>query len=593
MEIIFDIFDIGEEIELEVFPTPNGFGEGTVVCNRRVSLEGVKEGDVFSYRAASPGFYTVISAFVINGEDIASGCKRVKITLERKTGKGNEPKWMYRWSDEVESAMFGTDDLRNVAGIDLSTPAFCAKAEGHRFTTVEEGVVFLKMLEEQSPNLHLYFLDENEKLPVLLITRSDLSEAENLDGALSLIAKNGHLKTMYQAQIHGNEPASGEGALAVAERLSRDGTYLDQLDIALIPFVNQYGTKHFSRYGDEHKLNLNRDGLCLRSSAVRRLHWLYGRLMPEVFIDGHELAGRVSFVEKGEEGYYLKHLDDIQVICVNNLNQGRDVFAGAEKILCTTIEELRQKGFRSFFYKLSCDNTTSCGYARLRNSYTFLIETNGINLGKQHFARRVLSQREAVLSILGLAADKKEEICRVVKEAREQMVFMGEDCASKSQFVLKHQASRKVGIAVPRPSFDFLGNPIGSVDERDTAYNIDTCVKSRPRPVAYLLPKGAEGTVEAASILTANGAAYYELEKGMTVRASQYFSSEEGLLIGDEREITFTEGAYSFPMNQEAANVIAASLEPDVDDTEESKGSFVQAGILKEAETGAYPIYIR
>ena len=125
----------------------------------------------------------------------------------------------------------------------------------------------------------------------------------------------------------------------------------------------------------------------------------------------------------------------------------------------------------------------------------------------------------------------------------------------------------------------------------DRAYNIDTCIRSRLRPAAYLLPKGVEGTTEAAEILAANGAAYYELKNGAKVRAIQYSVSKDGILIGDEQTVIFEEGAYVFPMNQEGANVIAASLEPDVDDTVESKGSFVQAGILKKTESGDYPLY--
>lgn len=585
------VFDVEKEVEVTVFPSPNGLGEGAVVNDGRLTLENVQAGEVFSYKAVLAGFYTLISAACISGEDIIAGSKLVKIVMERKTGEGNEPQLMYRWSDEIESRMFGTKDLRNVEPELLRTPAFCGETQGHRFTTVAEGLSYLKALSRENASIHLYFLDENRELPVLLITKSDLSGAEDLDDALTVVTKNGRLKVMYQAQIHGNEPASGEGALAVAEFLSKDETYLEKLDIALIPYVNQYGTEHFSRYGDAHKLNLNRDSLSLRSSVMRRLHWLYGRLMPEVFIDGHELAGRVSFVENGEDGYYLKHLDDIQVICVNNLNQGCGVFAGAERILRKTIETLQQKGFRAFFYKLSCDNTTSCGYARLRNSYTFLIESNGINLGKQHFARRVLSQREAVLSILRQASDEEETIRRVVKRAREGLTFMGRDNGEEDRFVLQHEASKTVGITALRPSFDFFGHHVGNPDRIDTAYNIDTCVRSRVRPAAYLLPKGIEGTAEASSILTANGVAYYDLDTGTTVRANQYLTSEEGIVVGEEKDITFEQGAYVFFMNQEAANIIAASLEPDVEDTADSKGSFVQAGILKEMEPHAYPIY--
>ena len=588
MEIIFET---NKNVDIVVFSTPNGMGEGTTVCDRRLTLEDAEAGFVFSYKAASAGFYTLISTVVIGEKDVAAGSKTVKIKLERRTGKGYEPELMYRWSDEIEDKMFGTEDLCNVDTNALNTPAFCGETQGHRFTTLEEVVAFLQELERQSANAHLYFLDADRSIPVVLFTKTDLSEAKDLDSALTVMRTDGHLTIMYQAQIHGNEPASGEGALAVAEILAKDEVYLEKLDVALAPCVNRYGAEHFSRFGDTHKLNLNRDGLCLRSQIVRKLHWLYGRLMPEVFIDGHELAGRVSFVEKSERGYYLNHLDDIRIICVNNLNQGRGVFADAEKILCKTIVELQRQGFRTFFYKLSCDNTTSCGYARLRNSYTFLIESNGINLGKQHFARRVLSQREAVLSILRQASDKADTICRIVKNAREQMIFMGGRDAGENRFVLKHQASQESGIDVLRPSYDFFGRPVGNPGKMDRAYNIDTCIRSRLRPAAYLLPKGVEGTTEAAEILAANGAAYYELKNGAKVRAIQYSVSEDGILIGDEQTVIFEEGAYVFPMNQEGANVIAASLEPDVDDTVESKGSFVQAGILKKTESGDYPLY--
>ncbi len=80
----------------------------------------------------------------------------------------------------------------------------------------------------------------------------------------------------------------------------------------------------------------------------------------------------------------------------------------------------------------------------------------------------------------------------------------------KNRFVLKHQASQESGIDVLRPSYDFFGRPLGNPGKMDRAYNIDTCIRSRLRPAAYLLPKGVEGTTEAAEILAANGAAYYE-----------------------------------------------------------------------------------
>ena len=69
----------------------------------------------------------------------------------------------------------------------------------------------MQELERQSANAHLYFLDADRSIPVVLFTKTDLSEAKDLDSALTVMRKDGHLTIMYQAQIHGNEPASGEG----------------------------------------------------------------------------------------------------------------------------------------------------------------------------------------------------------------------------------------------------------------------------------------------------------------------------------------------------------------------------------------------
>ena len=43
-------------------------------------------------------------------------------------------------------------------------------------------------------------------------------------------------------------------------------------------------------------------------------------------------------------------------------------------------------------------------------------------------------------------------------------------------------------------------------------------------------------------------------------------------------------------MDQTAANIIAASFEPDAADSAEYEGSFVQSGVVRKFKSG-YPIY--
>lgn len=585
------IFDIGKNTEIMVYETPNGSGKARELKDKQFIFENAEVGDVFSYKASAPGCYTVTAAVAIGEEDVAKETKLVTVHLQQRTGGDYEPEQIFRWSDEIENTLFAVKDLQDVDPGVLDTPAFTAGRQGHKFTTQKESIAYLQSLNQQNEKAYLYFLDEKKSWPVMIFTEVDLTHYEDLEGALQALAREDHLKVMYQAQIHGNEPAAGEAALAAAKPLAQGKTDLQNMDVIVIPFANQYGAKGFTRYGNNRKLNLNRDGLQLQSAVTEKLHWLYGKLMPEIFIDGHEFSGKTAFVGNEKGRYFLKCLDDIQITCVNNLNRDSGIFPEEEAMMRNTIGQLQKKGFRAFFYDLSCDNTTSCSYARLRNSLAFLVESNGIHLGKQHFDRRVLSHREAVLSILRQAAEDADSIRRKVEDARAAMVQKGKNYSAADKFVLSHDSSGRDGLTVLRPSFDFLGEYVGDPEKTDISYNIDISVKSRTRPTAYIIPKDAEGAKKAAQVLKNNGAACFELQDGTKVPVNQYRGTSTQAVTGAAKKVLFKEGAYVFYMDQEPANIISASLEPDVADTQESKGSFVQAGLLKKQRSGGYPIY--
>lgn len=585
------IFDGWSGTEISVFSTPDGKGEGISPEGGSLVLEDVREGDVFSYRVAAPGCYTVTTSFTLDAWDVMKETKRITVERPRLSGRGYEATQLHSWGETVEEALFDAGDLRNVSHGLLDTPAFDSVKAANAFTTISEGVTYLRKIEEQSNNAHLYFLDDGGTWPVVLLTDTDLSGAESLEEALSLMKFDGKLKMLYQAQIHGNEPAAGEGALTVVKTLSQDKEgYLDSTDVVIVPYVNRYGAEHFTRGADAGGLNLNRDGLALQSSSTKRMHWLYNELMPEVFVDGHEFSSVAASIGQNDDGYYFKWQDDIQVTCVNNLNRETDLFSGELSIVKNTLSTLRDKGFRTFMYKPSTNNTTSCNYARLRNSYTFLIESNGIGLGKNHFERRVLSHHEAVTSILKQVSANSQIIRQKVGAAREELAEKGRRFSDANKFVLKHGYSDKNGFVIPRPSFDFTGRYLGSPYKTEMCSNTDVVLRSRTRPTAYILSKRTLGAKKVKDTLLANGAKCFELPYRTKVPVRQYKGTTSKALLSETKHVTFSEGAYVFFMDQEAANVIAASMEPDINDTSGYNGTFVQSGVLRKS-SGGYPIY--
>ena len=228
----------------------------------------------------------------------------------------------------------------------------------------------------------------------MIFTKEPLDDAETLDEALQRLAAGGRLKALYQAQLHGNEPAAGEGALAAVQKLAEiydggldsrssarkkncgktagaeksscdmtecGGILTEAMDIVIIPFANENGSREFSRWetvcggencageiaasgsdngencvkeasaernraseigvsgSDGEKLDLNRDALLLRSEVTRAIHRIFCVLMPEIFIDAHEFSGRKRQVHEENGHYILDSLDDIQITCVDHL----------------------------------------------------------------------------------------------------------------------------------------------------------------------------------------------------------------------------------------------------------------------------------
>ena len=550
-------------------------------------LDQAEAGDVFTYRLYAEGCYIYYRTDVVTEEDIRTGQKNISYTLDRRAGEGYEAKTVYRWPEVFEEKLFDAGGLTGVDRSLLDTPAFNAEKAAHQFTSIEEGCDYLRNLCNESSRAYLYYLEENSLCPVVILTGQNLDGADTLDQAIVKLSKDKKMKVMYQAQIHGNEPASGEGALAVCRGLSQNPELLSKMDIVVIPYVNTKGSKNFTR-SNGSGININRDALQLLSEEAKNLHRLFNKLMPEVFIDGHEFIGKNTVSEENGK-YVVEGMEDVKVACIENLNRGEKLFPIERRIAENLVNGLSQKGFRTFYYPANWDSTTSCNYARMQNCLAFLIESNGIGNGKLGLERRVLAQYESVLSILTQAAAKKSTVVSAVKKARNDLVQEGKRYYKSRRFVLSHEADGKEAESKVRPIYDFFGQ---SVDESRVyySYNRARSVKSRSKPTAYIISKSSSGAEEVRRVLSANGAEYFELKAKTKLSVTQYTGNSSRAKVTKRKTVSFPKGAYVFCMDQTAANIIAASFEPDAADSAEYEGSFVQSGVVRKFKSG-YPIY--
>ena len=552
------------------------------------ALEGVEAGDILTVRIKGEGCYTCTKRVLLTERDLSRGFKTIEYSLDLRKGNGYEAGEIKAWTDEAEEKLFSPDTLTGVNRSALSTPAFQGGKAAHQFTGIEEACAYLENVCRKSRQAYLYDLRGDGTFPAVIFTETDLSRAADVETAIDLIKENGKLKVMYQAQIHGNEPAAGEGALAVCGGLAENNSFLDAMDIVIIPYVNESGSLNFTR-SESGSLDLNRDALRLRSQTTRKIHSIYSRLMPHMFFDSHEFAEDGALKTDDEGKGYLKQADDIKLGCLENLNGDERVYNLDREAVSQTLSVLSGKGFRSSFYPPNWNSTTSCNYARMQHSLTVLIESYGIGLGRNHFERRVLSQYETVMALLQYAFANSQRITDTVDTARADFVKQGKKYSADRRFVLTHQVSQRDPLTARSTDYDFKGSPISQA-RQISFYNRAKSIKSRSLPTAYLIPKSAAGSAAAKEILKANGVKYFEISSKKKVSVSQYGGTAKAAKILKKKTVRFSKGAYVFYMDQPAANLIAACLEPDAGDGRKNDGSFVQAGILKKGKSG-YPIY--
>lgn len=548
------------------------------------------------------GFYTVKKAHSFTAAQMEEETLVHVSTAMRVFENGELAKWQTTAYQEYSDPMMETLRADGAAwrtnyGAYLTTPVFTVEGKAHQATTQVEMENYIASLDTADDNMYVYSIGKSEKyamdIPVVIFTKTDLSSAKTLEEAAALINANNKLTVHYQAQIHGNEPAGGEAALAEIGRLDTayGDSLLETINIYVIPRLNPDGSLEYKRNVPKG-LNGNRDMLLLQTAEVQAHHYIYNLFMPEVAIDSHEY----TMDSTAASGYYK----DMMVGCGYNGNSGEAFAKFTEDLALLAIPALEANDLEFSFYTNITNNNYSVSssiYMGLRGSVSLLLESRGIGFGNHTMDRRVASHLVTLDTILTYIAQNHAEVQAVSDAERQRIAENGKTYEDTDVLVLQHKKESDSRLVYTNTWYDYLTGVATSVKTiTPTKYVADT---TRVRPTAYVIPAGMDWTQDVLDLMDQHNAYYYFVEAGTAIDLQQYVGTVSSATLTEEQTVVFGKGAYVLPLNQSSALVMTSLMEPDLVDeygvdtgngTTEKVGTLAQVGIIP-VNGDQFPIY--
>lgn len=484
--------------------------------------------------------------------------------------------------------------------LNLITPGL---KNGKWMTTNADMMTYLQDIEKNSSFVTMKIIGqstEGNDLPLLVFTTSESEEAEDF-------AKK---PTVWlQGHVHGNEPAGGESLLVLADELANGDLgkeVLQKVNIVIVPRINPDGAHYFQRQ-NALRLDANRDHIKLDSPEIRALHKAMNEYKPEIIVDAHEYGvGDLTYKEIGDEGSLKYH--DILLLSGKNLNIPNEIRKQSDELFSkNAFDALQAKGFsaREYFtdsYKDGVVTLTEGGAeARigrnangLQPSFSFLVESRGIGIGKENFVRRVASQVETHTSILKTAADNADKVKSMIEAARNDIIEKGKTVSENEKIILQSERT-----ALSNQQLELVDIASGTIKAIPVMYNSSTnevATLERVRPTAYILPPGYHHIVEklelqGATVNKTTDAQVLEVESYVVIDKKVDTNYYEGHLLNhvtteiSKKEVFFPAGSYVISMAQPTANLVALSLEP------ESIDSYVMFGFIPMNVNNVVPVY--
>ncbi len=471
----------------------------------------------------------------------------------------------------------------------FSTPFFERDGQGeeHRSTSYPEMMAFLTQKEKEYADMRLIPLFTSAiygfTVPVAVFSKDLPAGKLSLEEAGAILQKTGKPVIHYQAQLHGNEVASGEAALSMVAYLGTEEgkKLLDKVHIYIIPCSSPEGALLYHR-NTGAGVNLNRDFGALSAPETRGIVRAFRAFLPVAVIDGHEYRAKKMF----RQGRY----EDVQLSLGVASNEDRVLLEANETVLFDCVKSLSDMGLRSFFYRdhvSGREMVTATRYFAEQGAMTVLIESRGIDFGQERFHRRVMGQFTVARHFFEAIAERPEFFAENSRREREHFLSpFDRDFVLESRYTVPTEKDPHF----PVYTFDFSTGALVKTEEKGVpSYKVP--VRMRPRPLSYLIPKGKEWEKSVLDLLDRHSILYEEKEKGYQAILSGYEWKGESLFVTQEKEVTFPDGAYEISVCQPLSHIISMLFEPDCDDAVEAKEEFITQALF--APEGAGLIFRR
>lgn len=565
-----------------------GFENGTPVT----PTEKYTEGDYTYYRfsgleggyacvSSGLGYYTVTKNISVTAADNQKETI-VDVTPAKMAGTGWEAQDVQLFTDEMRQAF--SDDISQwpeYADV-FTTPWFTQEHAAHQTTTQTQLEDYLKSLDDADDDLYLFSTGITgtfrHDIPMAVLTTTDLSGATTLE-EMAAALENGKPTILYRTQLHGNEPAGGEAALAVIMLLdSRWGNYLETMNICVVPRGNPDSAQNFIR-NVAGSTDPNRDSLRARTEEVESYLQLCQLLMPEVIIDGHEFQCHVvdETVEAGDMllgvGFTTESSDAFRAL-------GMEV---AEKVFAAIDENGLEGKYYSNLINTANANV-SRAYASNLGTLFFLHESRGIGMGTDLYPRRIISHVVSVEATFEFVKNNAQKVMDTVRAEQELIVAQGSVYSEDNRIAIESGTKPVQEETHALNHYDQKTGQATSVENVPEART--ELLQSVAAPTAYVLPAEEISTRNVLKVLDKHAFAYTFVPAGSKISLQQY--SEEGLM--EETVVTFPEGAYVICKNQIGSRNLSQMMEPEIVDHGTTKGTFVAQGMIS-AEDGKYPLY--
>ena len=477
--------------------------------------------------------------------------------------------------------------------VQFDTPGF--RPGRSDFTSHEEMMDYIAALDRRASNVRVFGAGESQEgrsIPVLVFsdTRSGAANPQRLDRPV----------VMLVGLQHGNEPAGGEAMLALAHELA-SGTLkplLSRITVVIVPRANPDGAHYFTR-SPYANTDINRDHVKVDLPETAALHRLVNEFQPHVFADAHEFSVATRWIEK----FGVLQGPDFLLLYATNPNVPRQITELTTKLFLPDLRrDVEKAGYSWFWYyttsydmkdkRVAMGGTTpdiGRNFAGLQNAVSFLVETRGVGIGRDSYARRVHTHVVAMSALLKTAADNADVLLKTVREARADIARRGRDPAADDTLAVTVKSpSRQQKLAMVDPQ---SGEPREiEVEWTDTLATEPDLV--RRRPYAYLMPPQFH---DVARRLAISGVEVRRLLRPATIEVESYEVTErrpsttyvEGRVTSrvttevSTKSKTLPAGSYVYLMGQPNANVIAVALEP------EAPSSMVSFGLIPVDRKGS------